>query len=509
MIAGSRRANALLLGLLLAVAASRLPLVAPRIDEPHGWRQAETAQIARTFAEEGIDLLRPSVSWLGLHKTLVLEFPLPEGVMALLYRALGHEDLAAARLVTLAFFVGATLYLFLLVREIFDAEVAFLAAATFCALPLGIYYSRAVHVDPAVLCFSHAAAWHAVRGIERRRLAPLAAASAWAVLAVLVKAPTAFALGLPVAAWLATRFDRRIALGLALAALPALVSFAAWRVHAAAVNGAVPDLSFVPGFAADFRKHVDGSEWYFGTLAMRADPGQWAVLARRVREEVAGPAGLLLALLPVLMAPLAVRTWGLRPLAFLASWGAGVGLYVLVFFPLNVVHDYYQLPLLAPTALACALGVALVRREWARLAPRASWVIAAVLLLALVASSALMTRRHFFYGDPTRAEAGALAWTHTPPGALLVAAVEGSDRTDDPRLLYRTGRYGWSVPVAALDPALLERLRGLGASHALAVVSGEPPPNVAALAERYPAQSFALETKPWQAWLFQLSAETP
>lgn len=503
-------AVALGLALLLAVAAaSRLPTLAPEIDEPHGWRQAETAHMARTFAEQGIDPLHPSVNWLGPDDTLVLEFPLPQVAMALVYRALGREDLAAARAVTLVFFLGATLFLFLLARELFDVEVAFLAALAFCALPLGLYYSRSLHVDPAVVCFSHAAAYHALRGIEGRRLAPLAAASAWAVLAFLVKAPTAFALGVPLALLFATRFDRRVAVGLVLAALPPLLAFAAWRAHAAAVNAAAPDLSFVPGFAADFRKHVHGGEWYFGTLAMREDPGQWALLARRVRDEVAGPVGILFAALPLLLTPLAARIWGGRSLLFLWGWLAGIGLYLLAFFPLNVLHDYYQLPMLAPVALACAVGLALVRREWARWGPRAAWLLLAGAVALLVLSSGELARRQFFQVDAPRLESGALVRAHTAADALLVASIEGSNRTDDPRLLYHARRNGWSVPLGALDAALLDRLRALGASHALVVVSGEPPPQLAALARRYPAKTFPLDTAPWQAWLFDLAAASP
>src|SRR5947207_6093573 len=68
----------LLAAILLAGAALRVPHLTGPIDEPHAWRQAETAQYARSFFRDGIDLLHPTVCWLGGHHTLALEFPRSE-----------------------------------------------------------------------------------------------------------------------------------------------------------------------------------------------------------------------------------------------------------------------------------------------------------------------------------------------------------------------------------------------------------------------------------------------
>ena len=239
-----------LVALLLAAVALRLPHLGGPIDEPHAWRQAETAQYARSFHEDGIDLLRPSVCWLGPHKTLVEEFPLPEALMALGYRLTGGENLVLARLVTLAFYLGATLYLFLLVRLLFDAAVGALALVVFSVLPLGLFYSRGVHVDPAVLCFVHAAVFHAVRAHEQGRGRDFAAAALWALPACLIKAPYALPFALPIGALMLTRRRPRRAVALVLAAVPAVLGFLAWRYHSAVVNGAVPDWSFIPDATA-------------------------------------------------------------------------------------------------------------------------------------------------------------------------------------------------------------------------------------------------------------------
>ena len=75
------------------------------VDEPHSWRQCDTANYIWAYYQDGIDLLHPSVCWMGGHKTTILEFPLPEAIISIFYKLFG-PDLFWARLVFLAFFKG-------------------------------------------------------------------------------------------------------------------------------------------------------------------------------------------------------------------------------------------------------------------------------------------------------------------------------------------------------------------------------------------------------------------
>jgi 4-amino-4-deoxy-L-arabinose transferase-like glycosyltransferase len=503
----------ILVAILLASVALRLPHLTGPIEEPHAWRQAETAQYARSFHEDGIDLLRPSVCWLGPHKTLVEEFPLPEALMALGYRMAGGENLVLARLVTLAFFLGAALYLYLLVRRLFDRATGALALAIFSVLPLGLYYSRGIHVDPAALFFVHAAVFHAVRGYEAGGWKDIVAAALWALPACLIKAPYAFYFVIPIGGLVVTRFERRRAVALALAAVPAVLGFVAWRHHLAVVNGSVPDWSFIPGFREDFAKHTQGAaDWYFGPLEMRGDPAVWKQLLRRLRGGAGGSVGMALIALGLAVTPWSARQHGSRSQLFLWGWLAGTLLYAVVFLNLNVIHNYYQLPMLAPVATVVAVGLTLCRREWERLVPRAAWIgtAAIVAIVGLVALRGVdSTSRHFYQRDLTRLEAGAVARAHTPPGAMLIASTSRVTGTDDPRLLYCAGRYGWSVPLADLSLGLVEKLKGVGATHLLVMLDREDPGALAQLEARYPARSDSLSVRPWRTLLFDLGGGRP
>ena len=151
-------------GHALIVAALLVLLLAPRLghlrgplDSPHSWRQADTAQYALTFYREGIDVLAPSVSWMGGHKTLILEFPFPELLIALAYRLFGY-DLAIARMVTLLFFVASAAYLFLIVGRVASRHLAAVSTAVYLVMPLSLFYSHAVHIDFFAVFFAHAMA---------------------------------------------------------------------------------------------------------------------------------------------------------------------------------------------------------------------------------------------------------------------------------------------------------------------------------------------------------------
>jgi len=157
-----------------------------RIDGKHIWRECETGFFAYDFYANGINLLKPSVCWLGPHRTLILEFPLPEALMALAYHALGFRHLWA-RLLTLGFFLGATFYLYRIVAHVRSTRAAKLAAAVYLALPLGLAYSRAVHPDFYAVFFAHAMLYYLLRGYDDERTGLIALGTAFGVVAFLIK----------------------------------------------------------------------------------------------------------------------------------------------------------------------------------------------------------------------------------------------------------------------------------------------------------------------------------
>jgi len=62
----------------------------PELDAPHDWRQSDTAWYILDFFRNGIDLLHPAVCWMGASDTVVLEFPLPEAMVAMVWQLFGE-----------------------------------------------------------------------------------------------------------------------------------------------------------------------------------------------------------------------------------------------------------------------------------------------------------------------------------------------------------------------------------------------------------------------------------
>jgi hypothetical protein len=154
-----------------------------------------------------------------------------------------------------------------------------------------------------------------------------------------------------------------------------------------------------------------------------------------------------------------------------------------VFFPLNVIHNYYQVPFLAPAALLIALG-------FEAMASRAR--VASVLAAALFAIMVVVSpgRLHYYGVDWLRIEAGRLMDAKLPKGELVVASDHSSGHSD-PRLLHRADRDGWPVAIADLTPERLAKLHALGARH-VAIVTSPIRPDLGVPAFLEPARTATL-----------------
>lgn len=445
-------APVVLLALVLALVL-RLPHMRGPLDDPHSWRQCDTHEITRGFVRDGIDVLHPQVDWLGAHRTLIFEFPLPEAIAAAIGRQYGVDPLWD-RLVALGFTALATLYLFLATRELAGADVARVATVIFAFVPLLQFYSRAAHVDPCALAGAHGLLYHALRAARGGGLSHVLVGAVMGVMAALVKGPYLAPVVGPLA-FLLARADTR---GRLLGAMPVIISavaFVVWRRHVNAVNALAPDWSWLPGYY----KEVDPWWWYVGSWAERLQLAAWRTLAMRLVIEVATPLGVLAAFIGLLRAPTAGAAPDARRPILL--WLLTSLVYLAVFFPLNVRHNYYQLPFVAPLAVAIAAGVIVL----AGAQSRTRRGLAMAVMLGIIGLACLTPARRGYYRiDEVRVRAGEALQRLTPRKALLVAVDRGSEYTD-PRLLHRADRHGWAVKPEDVDEALLARLVEVGATH--------------------------------------------
>ncbi|MBK8557243.1 MAG: glycosyltransferase family 39 protein [Lewinellaceae bacterium] len=409
------------------------------IDAPHDWRQSDTAFYIQDFYENGIDVLHPRVCWMGANNTLALECPLPEALIAAAYRVFG-PSIPLARLLFLLLFAGAVYFFYKVIALLFGSELARWASLVYMALPLSIYYSRAVHIDFSAIMLSHAMVYYYLLGVHHRRWAFLLLSSVAASLAFVIKAPYAFYFALPMLAYAAHTKSLKWVLQRAWVYALAFGCFWAWQTHATALNSVSPNLDYI----LHFRKFDNNLSWYFGTLQQRLTAYHWKVLLQRGVLEVCGLGGIFFSLFGFR------RLQNLPNVRILLWWIVGLAAYVLIFFNLNVVHNYYQLPLLAPVAVLCARGILSNSGTKQQFAP---------LLFGLLLTANWLYAEHYYYQiDTDCQEIAQTIRVNTPDTSLVIVSYKDMD-CRNPKILYPAQRRGWSVEETALKPLVIERLR--------------------------------------------------
>lgn len=445
-------------GALLLVA--RIPSLTPSVTEPWSFRQLDTAFAVRTFAERGIDLLRPAVAWLGGAGDPLFGLPLTEAVASLGARLAGGS-LVGARVALLVLFAAAAIPVARLARRLSGRAAAPFAALTFLALPVGLVGSTAFVPDLAAVLAGPAAAGLALRGLARRSPGHLVAAACVASLGLVVK-PSFLVPWVPLllAAGLGGRRRRTALLALPLLLVPA-VSLFAWKTHLARTAAPGPDVSFLAGA----RPSPSDPRWPVASAGALLSAERLGRLADTVIADAVGPALLLAGVIGTLVSIRRGRRRALLP-------AAGAVLHVVLLSNACITRDAELLAIAPAAALAAAAALAWI----ASLAPgrppgvraAAAITLAAVLLSGLSAAKRVQPVRN------PLALAVAAAIEGAPPGSLVLFD-ERAARGRAPRVLYATER--WTVVVGSSVPSAddVARLLHLGVRR-LAIVSRGPAP---------------------------------
>jgi len=146
--------NKTFLILLFIVVAIRLVNINMPILEGTATRQVQTAMIAKNFYINGFNLLYPQVDFLGPGPGyLVLEFPLLNLIAAVFYVLCGGVHEWIGRLISISFFAGSVIFLFNLIKKLFEERTALITIVVYSISPLGLIYSRAFMPDFEMMFF--------------------------------------------------------------------------------------------------------------------------------------------------------------------------------------------------------------------------------------------------------------------------------------------------------------------------------------------------------------------
>ena len=431
------------------------------IDEPHSWMQCDRAHYALDFYKNGVNLFFPSLGWLGLHKTVIYEFPFPQMLMTAAYHLFGY-DLLWGRATTLLFFMLSAAYLFLIIKYLFDDRLALIGAAVYCILPLSIFYSRAIHIDFFALAFAHMMTYHLMRACNDYASKHFFIGTAAGILGFLIKAPYVFFFILPLSMIAFHQKRVRPVLILAVSFGVATLIFLLWRRHVTHVNSTAPDWFFIPGYT----KSINMLPFYLGDIAMRWDGGPWRLILRRLFFEVFAGVGVIFFAGGAILSWIDLRHKRRWQDFFVWAWLIGTIGFLFIFFKASYIHNYYQIPFLSIAAIFIALGIDLPFRRLEKQRGSSALCISLCAFGLLAISSIAYAQRHYFWLDTIRIEAGKIIDRHIPPDVLIIAAANLDGTTgNDPRLLFRAKRNGWSIHKDALNKNVVQKLKDLNAEY--------------------------------------------
>ena len=472
-----RNAEWVLIALIITASLLfRLTTLSGPLDEP-SWRQVWCANQAREASREGVqDWLNVHVNFRGANDTGAWNLPLYENLVALLYMVAGGERLTLARLLTLVFYMATARVLFLIARVLFNQRVAYYSAIAFLILPLGVFYSRAVHYDVLTLLLSHVFMYSALQLCRTRRVAYVFVAQLSGIAAFLLKPPFCLYLGLPIlvaAALLAPKNRPAAAVSAAGLFLLPLIAAYAHHLYRLRIEGHIaagflyPD-PYVAGYARS---------WFFGVMQDRMNGAIWLDIGKKTCWHVVTPLGLYFCSVSLFTLPRGQRTSGWM---VLYAWLIGLAGYTWVMFRLIPTHDYYLLPFLPPVSLVLGLFL-----DWTSgggdVAPKRSWkkICRTALAVAFLVLFSLLGLRQgrYFRRDWQRIACGKAIKEKTTRNDLVVSSALGrSTGHTDPRILYHADRRGWASRFEDLSSERIAGYKAAGARYVALLVTSDRMP---------------------------------
>lgn len=421
--------------LLLALALRLHGIHNPILDHP-GWRQGDTASIAKNFATLQYNVFYPQTNYNGPPPNYVeLELQIVPIIAATFYKIVGIHEVIG-RLITIAFSLGTVAVLAFFGRWLFASELAGLfAALLYAIMPGSIYYGRTFTPDATMVFFLTAALYVIARMlVEEERWKPrtLAWSTALLALAFLAK-PVSLAALVPIGALIVQR----------------AVSGRTFRWGAIALLLILP-LGLLYGYDRAVASHAEW-HWASGITKLHVLPALRASLTNghalhvkltqfrevlgMLGQTMIGPALSAIGILGFCFLPAATRTRTL-----LWGWLVGGLLYTYVVVTVERV-DYYMFLLLPLAALAGAgflarLADAIERSALERPAKYGAVVVGFAALAAVIYQNRGIIAPYYHYSKAVYRDAVALNKT-LAPGALIVMGHY------DPSVLYYIGRYGW------------------------------------------------------------------
>lgn len=316
----------------------------------------------------------------------LIEPPITEAATSLLYAVAGSPDLRIPRLFTILLWSLGGLGLFLLARDLTDANGGVVAFGFYMTINFGVLASRSFMPEPLLIAATIWAWWAMVRWNRQQSWKNAILAGLLSGFAILVKSTAVFFIG---GAWLGLILG---GLGLRKAltsrqvwvmALLTVLPYAIYHVYAVYITGKMAGQFSLRFFPAMWKDPASYFEWY-------------KMIRTVVRLE-----WLLAAVMGIFLLRDRFARW------LLLGALTGYGLYGMVFIYYTTTHDYYHLPLIPIVALGVGSVMAVLISHLNLGRPWSEVVLAGAILIPLLvnlADSVMELRSRDFWADVALAE---------------------------------------------------------------------------------------------------------
>ncbi len=348
----------LLTGLLFRMWGITNPLL-----DFHHFRQTYTALYAKQFYSSSMNLFRPT---LGIYNYInISEFQIYPFLVALLYKIFGFHDIIG-RLVSIAFSMGTIFAIYRLGERYFSALTGLIAATLYAILPMAVFYTRTFMLESMLIFFSVMSIYLLTLWLDNNKRSTMVLAILFTAMALLITIPSAY-LGLPIAFLFLNRYGigalKRISFYIfgVFSVAPAIYWY---FIHPHLFSGGVLDertgnMYLRPEVLNLYLLQLKDLSTYQKMIFSRIGeyiltiPGFLFLIAAMVldaihffREKRHGSEGGNLTLDTE---HLSARKDQDQRLFY--WWIAGFMMFVFGFITMNLIHEYYQLPLIPPAAI--------------------------------------------------------------------------------------------------------------------------------------------------------------
>lgn len=329
-------------------AAFQLLTLRPNLIDLFGFRQTQTAFTIREYMAGNWSIDTPMPS-LGPPWTNPYEFPLFQGIAAILGNVSGLPADTAGRVTGLVFFLASGLLMAILVRRWFGVRASLIALIFFQVTPFGVQWASSSMIEFAVTALVLGAILTIDSYSKNKSWLLLLLSTGLLTLGFTVKITTAVAWAL-VFIVAATGFTRQKVpswRSVVIGASPLIIALGVgltWTRHADSVKEQNPIGTYLTSEAL--------RQWNFGTLLQRWNLDQWD----RIFERLPTLGGSLW----IFAVLLGIALWKLKLDLRLMALASVPVIAVLTFFNLFVVHSYYFIAIYPSFVAILGIGVATV-----------------------------------------------------------------------------------------------------------------------------------------------------